>query len=94
MKLGIIGLGIVGSAIKHGFEKLGHQVKTHDIKDNTHLKDVLDTEIVYLCVPTPQREDGHCDIAILEDTFRRNLLNFHYSQDIYLKYVLFEPSHF
>jgi UDPglucose 6-dehydrogenase len=70
MKIGIIGLGIVGSAIKHGFEKLGHQVKTHDIKDNTRTEAVLDTEIVYLCVPTPQREDGHCNIAILESVIR------------------------
>ena len=67
MKIGIIGLGIVGSAIKHGFEKLGHRVSWHDIKDDTKIEDVLDTEIVYLCVPTPQREDGHCDISILEN---------------------------
>ncbi len=66
MNIGIIGLGIVGSAVKHGFEKLGHRVSWHDIKDNTKIEDVLDTEIVYLCVPTPQREDGHCDISILE----------------------------
>lgn len=55
MKIGIVGLGIVGSAVKHGFEKLGHKVSWHDIKDNTKIEDVLDTEIVYLCVPTPQR---------------------------------------
>jgi phosphoglycerate kinase len=32
MKIGIIGLGIVGSAIKYGFEKLGHTISFFDIK--------------------------------------------------------------
>jgi|SRR5687767_9297775 len=67
MKIGIVGLGIVGSAVKYGFEKLGHRVTGHDIKDGTRLDDVLDSEIIYLCLPTPQAEDGNCDISILED---------------------------
>lgn len=66
MKIGIVGLGIVGSAVKHGFEKLGHQVKCHDIKNDTKIEDVLDSEIVYLCVPTPQSESGKCDTSIIE----------------------------
>ena len=32
MKIGIIGLGVVGSANKYGFEKVGHEVLVHDIK--------------------------------------------------------------
>ena len=66
MKIGIVGLGIVGSAVKYGFEKLGHQVAGHDIKDETRLEDVLDCEIVYLCLPTPQGDDGNCDTSVLE----------------------------
>jgi len=45
MKIGIIGLGIIGSACKYGFEKLGHQIFVHDIKMNTKIEDVLETEI-------------------------------------------------
>ena len=60
-------MGIVGSAVKYGFEKLGHKVVGHDTKDGTRLEDVLDSEIVYLCLPTPQSADGHCDISIIED---------------------------
>lgn len=67
MRIGIVGLGIVGSAVKYGFEKLGHKVVGHDTKDGTRLEDVLDSEIVYLCLPTPQSADGHCDISIIED---------------------------
>lgn len=67
MKIGIVGLGIVGSAIKYGFEKLGHQVTGHDIKDNTRLDDVLHSEVIYLCLPTPQGDDGHCDTSVIEE---------------------------
>ena len=35
MKIGVIGLCVVGSAIKTGFEELGHDVFGHDIKNNT-----------------------------------------------------------
>ena len=48
MKIGIIGLGAVGSANKQGFEHLGHEVLVHDIKLNTTIQDVLLTEINFL----------------------------------------------
>lgn len=66
MKIGIIGLGIVGSAIKGGFEYLEHEVKVHDIILETSIEDILDTEICYICVPTNSDEDGKCDISIVE----------------------------
>ena len=66
MKIGIVGLGIVGAAVKHGLEKLGNQVSVHDLKLDSKLEDVLDTEIVYLCVPTPPSENGKCDTSIIE----------------------------
>lgn len=66
MKIGIIGLGIVGSAVKLGFENLGHSVRSHDPKFGTSIDDVLDREIVYLCVPTPAAENGKCDTSIIE----------------------------
>ena len=31
MEIGIVGLGAVGSAIKQGFEYIGHTTKGHDI---------------------------------------------------------------
>jgi UDPglucose 6-dehydrogenase len=66
MKLGIIGLGAVGTANKEGFEYLGHTIVAHDIKLKTKIHDVLDTEISFLCVPTPQSTDGSCDTSIIE----------------------------
>lgn len=68
MKVGIVGLGTVGSACKFGFEKLGHEVLFHDVKMNTTIQDVLPAEIVFICVPTPSNEDGSCNVSIVEDT--------------------------
>ena len=65
-KIGVIGAGVVGNAIAFGFSKAGHTVKIHDIKLNTSISDVLDTEIVYICVPTPSLENSRCDVSIVE----------------------------
>ena len=66
MDIGILGLGVVGGAIKEGFEKLGHNVSYHDIAHNTKLEDVLGAEVCYICVPTPSKGDGQCDTSIVE----------------------------
>lgn len=67
MDIGIVGLGIIGSACKYGFEKLGHRVYVHDIAHNTKLIDLLDCRVIYICVPTPSRNDGSCDTSIVEE---------------------------
>ncbi len=66
MKVGIIGVGVVGSACKFGFELLGHDVIIHDLKLKTKIEDTLDAEVIYLCVPTPESVDGSCNIEIVE----------------------------
>ena len=65
MRIGIIGLGIVGGTIKTGMEKLGYDVVGHDIKYNTSIEDVKNTEICYICVPTPSMKSGKCDIRVV-----------------------------
>ncbi|MEK7628422.1 MAG: hypothetical protein AAB421_03310 [Patescibacteria group bacterium] len=67
MKVGIIGVGFVGSAIRHGFTRIGHDVAVFDTKmPETSLKDVLGTETVFISVPTPQSADGSCNLSIVE----------------------------
>jgi UDPglucose 6-dehydrogenase len=68
MKVGVIGVGAVGSACRKGFELLGHEVKVHDPRLNTVIDNVVDTDIVYVCVPTPESEDGSCDLSIVRKT--------------------------
>jgi UDPglucose 6-dehydrogenase len=67
MNIGVIGVGVVGSAIKFGFERLGHDVFIHDVKYDTSILDVINTEVCYICVPTPSDKDGSCNIKIVED---------------------------
>lgn len=91
MKIGIVGLGVVGSACKYGFEKLGHTVKVYDIKiENSVIKDVLNTEIVYVTVPTPSQEDGSCDTSIVE-TVVKSLIELKYKGVIAIKSTV-EPG--
>lgn len=68
MKIGIIGWGAVGSAVGKGFKMLGHKVLKHDPKLETTILDVLETEIVFICVPTPSGENGECDLSIVHET--------------------------
>lgn len=66
MKIGIVGLGIIGTACQYGFEKLGHEVLVHDTKFQSTIDSLLEAEIIYVCVPTPSNPDGSCDTSIVE----------------------------
>jgi UDPglucose 6-dehydrogenase len=68
MRVGVIGWGIVGSACGEGFRILGHSVTHYDPKFNTTVDDVLNTDIVFVCVPTPPLENGECDVSIIKST--------------------------
>lgn len=77
MKIGIIGQGVIGTANKNGFKNIGHEVVVHDIKLNTKIQNVLNTEIIYLCLPTEPRENGECNTDIVEDIIDQlNELNY------------------
>jgi UDPglucose 6-dehydrogenase len=71
VRIGVCGLGVVGSAVSAGLARLGHEVVGHDIKLQTKLEDLTPCEVVFLCVPTPSREDGSCDTSIVEDTIKK-----------------------
>jgi UDPglucose 6-dehydrogenase len=66
MRIGIIGVGNVGKANVKGFEKLGHTVLEHDIKFNTKIQDILDTEIIFICTHEDHVEN------IVKDLFLYN----------------------
>lgn len=68
MNVGIIGLGVVGSAVQHGLQRVGHFVIGYDISlPETKLSDVLDTDLLFICVPTPPSENGACDVSIVTE---------------------------
>ena len=69
MKIGIIGKGVVGNAVFWGLQAVGHDVSYYDKKEEqSTICDVLDTEIVFICVPTNSNPDGTCDTSIVEQT--------------------------
>ena len=75
MKIGIIGQGYVGTAIKIGFKE-HYDIETYDKFDlakstRSTIKDIVDrTDIIFVCVPTPMRKDGTCYTGIVEEVIR------------------------
>lgn len=70
MKIGIVGLGVVGTANKKGFESLDHEVRCHDTKFDTTIKEVENTDITFICVPTPEGIYNKCDTTIVESVIK------------------------
>lgn len=69
MNVGIIGNGVVGGATAEAFGRAGHVVRRYDEDPHrqTHrLVDVLDeSDLIFVCLPTPQYEDGSCDTSVI-----------------------------
>lgn len=56
MKIGIIGLGMVGEAVAFGLRRVGHEVIGYDsnpAKSSASFESILKTELIFVCVPTP-----------------------------------------
>lgn len=77
MTVGIIGVGMVGSAMLQLFTEKGVQVITYDkfrpgfTDDDVHFEALDQTDIVFISVPTLTTEGGCQDLTPLEDTFKR-----------------------
>jgi UDPglucose 6-dehydrogenase len=71
MNIGIIGLGVVGQAIYDGLSQLGHNLSFYDTANpNSQLDDVLHTDCIFVCVPTPTVDDN-CDVSQVEQTIEK-----------------------
>ena len=68
-EIGVIGQGFVGSAIKEGL-KTYYPCRTFDLDetkcDNTQEEVINNSDIIFVCLPTPMRKSGECDTRILE----------------------------
>jgi UDPglucose 6-dehydrogenase len=71
MKIGIIGNGFVGNAIYQNF-KDKEICKVYDVRvhrSHNTLEDTLDSDIVFVCLPTPMMENGECDLSYVTEFF-------------------------
>ena len=66
IKVGVIGYGFVGRAISKSFNKNVNLLKI-DPKLQTNTRDLkkFSPDIIFICLPTPMREDGDQNIEIL-----------------------------
>jgi UDPglucose 6-dehydrogenase len=71
-RIGIVGVGFVGGAMRHGFSHCFENLETWDIDPSRRTKQTFDefvhsVDIIFICVPTPtNQEDGSCDTSIVE----------------------------
>jgi UDPglucose 6-dehydrogenase len=69
-KIGIIGAGFVGTACEIGFSNMPNtQVLIYDkYKPTDSLRTVVsDSNILFICLPTPMHEDGTCNTSIVAE---------------------------
>ena len=71
-KLGIIGHGYVGESQSFAFSS-SFDVRVYDkdsLKSTHSLNEVLDSDFIFVCVPTPMKKDGSQDLSFVESFFK------------------------
>jgi nucleotide sugar dehydrogenase len=70
MNIGIVGQGFVGTAVNEGF-KPKFNVETYDIAKDSTCKSIdelaIKSDVIFVCLPTPMKENGECYLGILEE---------------------------
>ena len=70
MRIGIIGQGFVGTAVREGLKKY-HTIRTYDLDETKRncdsIEELVDkSTVLFVCLPTPMKKDGSCDTSIVE----------------------------
>ena len=71
-KIGVIGHGYVGESQSFAFSP-SFDVRVYDkdsLKSTHSLNEVLDSDFVFVCVPTPMKKDGSQDLSFVENFFK------------------------
>jgi len=81
--IGIVGFGMVGQALQHGFaQTCDFRIydKNPKLSENTLKEVVIDSDFIFICVPTPMKRDsGEADISIIDKTL--NYISFYLPYD-------------
>jgi len=70
--VGVIGNGFVGNAIYENFKERDAAVKVFDVlpeKTVDSYDDVISSDFIFVCLPTPMMKDGKCDISYVTTFF-------------------------
>lgn len=67
MKIGIVGYGHVGTAMKQLFSEA---IVYDEPKKIGNREDINECDICFVCVPTPMSEDGSCNTSIVENVLK------------------------
>ncbi|MBI4120307.1 MAG: hypothetical protein HY454_02470, partial [Parcubacteria group bacterium] len=68
MKIGIIGVGILGDTAKVFYEESGREVFCYDkFKGIGSIEEVNHADVIFVCVPTPRKSDNRLDTSIVEE---------------------------
>lgn len=75
IRIGVIGGGFVGKATSL-FKNSKNEVYVYDLQPSlcippsTTMEDIYTCDVVFVCVPTPMRNDGSCHTTIVESVVR------------------------
>tara|TARA_Y100000592_G_scaffold16925_1_gene25390 strand:+ start:1996 stop:2826 length:831 start_codon:yes stop_codon:yes gene_type:complete len=73
MKIGIIGQGFVGTAVREGLKNY-FNIETYDIVKDSTVESIeavsAFSDVLFVCLPTPMEKDGKCHTAIVESVLK------------------------
>lgn len=69
-EFGVIGLGSVGWAVIHGLSDK-YSYAGYNIAENYDWNEILDTKILFVCVGTPEGDDGRLDCSQVDNVLSR-----------------------
>ncbi|MEX1255179.1 MAG: hypothetical protein WEE64_12645 [Dehalococcoidia bacterium] len=70
--VGVVGLGVVGDAVHHYFERSGYSMRVYDPYKGLGSEDAInESDLVFVCVPTPYEPGTGLDDRALEDAVSR-----------------------
>lgn len=103
MKIGIVGYGHVGTAMK----KIFADAMVYDEPKNIGTRDDINNcDVAFVCVPTPSKKDGSCDTSIVEYVLNwlnantivlRSTVPVGFTEEMchkHQKYILFQPEYY
>lgn len=71
-KIAVYGVGAVGSAVSKGLMEIkNNEVIDYDINLETPFEDCLNTDFIFICLPSPSGQNGEVDMKIIDTEVER-----------------------